>query len=158
MESVVYEDCPRYDVSYLIGPIVFVAFLLGLALYFYVNDPVFGLLLFAPALVVGVTNWALLPRKLCILDDRIKIVQGGPFSSKILFNTIESAHIVTTESHRGIFAPLRINWETCHSINGSIEIIRKGALRVTISPQSPELFLENLNKALNSWQDSGRIT
>ena len=76
MESVVYEDCPRYDVSYLIGPIVFVAFLLGLALYFYVNDPVFGLLLFAPALVVGVTNWALLPRKLCILDDRIKIVQG----------------------------------------------------------------------------------
>lgn len=157
-ESVVYEDKPRYDLSYLIGPVVFVSLLLVLALYFYLRDPLFGLLLLAPALVVGIANFALLPRKLCILEDRIKIVQGCAFSTKILFDTIETAHITTIDSESGVFTPLRLNWETAHSKNGSIMIVRKKKMNATISPKNPDLFLENLNKAVDAWQDRNELS
>jgi len=151
-ESVFYEDSPRYDLSYLIGPVVFVSLLLILALFFYLSEPLFGLLLLAPALVVGLGNFALLPRKIQILSDRIKIVQGFAFSTKILFSTIESAHITTIDSEEGPFTPLRLNWETSHAHNGSIVIVRDKKMNATISPKNPDLFLEKLNQALELWR------
>jgi hypothetical protein len=157
-ESVLYEDSSRYDLSYLTGPVVFVSLLLILALYFYLDDPLFGLLLLAPALLVGLANYALLPRKICILEDRIKIAQGFAFSTKILFSTIESAQITTIESDSGIFTPLRLNWETSHAKNGSIMIIRKKKMNATISPKNPDLFLDNLNKAVDAWRNRNEIS
>lgn len=151
-ETILYEDRPHYDLSYLIGPIFFVALLLVLAFFFYLSDPLFGLLLLAPALVVGLANVALLPRKLQILNDRIKIVQGFTFSTKILFSTIESAHFTTIDSDEGSFTPLRLNWETSHSHNGSIVIVRDKKMIATISPKNPDLFLENLNLVLDTWR------
>jgi len=157
-ETIQYEDRPRYDLSYLIGPIIFVSLLLVLAFFFYLSDPLFGLLLLAPALVVGLANFALLPRKIQILSDRIKIVQGFAFSTKILFSTIESAHITTIDSDEGSFTPLRLNWETSHSHNGSIVIIRDKKMNATISPKNPYLFLENLNLALDTWRRHNEVS
>jgi hypothetical protein len=151
-ETILYEDRPRYDLSYLIGPVVFVSLLLILALFFFLSEPLFGLLLLAPALVVGLANVALLPRKLQILSDRIKIVQGCAFSTKILFSTIKSAQIKTIDSEGGLFTPLTINWETSHSHNGSIVIERIKKMNATISPKNPDLFLEKLNQALELWR------
>jgi hypothetical protein len=156
--SILYEDSPRYDLSYLTGPVVFVSLLLILALSFYFDDPLFGLLLLAPAVLVGLANYALLPRKIFILEDRIKIAQGFAFSTKILFSTIESAQITTIESDSGVFTPLRLNWETSHAKNGSRMIIRKKKMNATISPKNPDLFLDNLNKAVDAWRNRNEIS
>ncbi|MBN1192040.1 MAG: PH domain-containing protein [Dehalococcoidales bacterium] len=156
IESVVYEERPSYDISYFAGPVTFVSVSLVLAFYFAVNDPFISHILFPIAFIIGGANWALIPRKLSILQDSIKIVQGGPFSFKVPFDKIIAVRIVTTKMRGGILSGFRLNWETSNSNN--IEITRKGALRVTISPKNPEVFLDNLHKAMNNWRDRRGIT
>lgn len=146
MDSVVYEDTPLYDVwlkSIMVLPVFFI--LVG-AFYFISSEPEAAIGMFATAVLIAVIYWAIMPRKYRILDSKVRIVLGAPFSFNIPFDTIETARIP-----KG--ATLGVNFVSSFSAKNVVQIVRKRKLNVNITPSNRELFLENLEKALNSWRD-----
>jgi hypothetical protein len=144
MDSIVYEDAPRYDV-YLKAIMVLPAFFILMGAYYLIITQIEAAIgMFALTLLMGVTYWAIFPRKYTILDSRIKIALGGPFTFNIHFSNLETAR-----APEG--ATFGINFPTCFSSQRTVSIIRKKGWNVNITPSDRELFLENLNKALNDW-------
>lgn len=146
MDSVVYEDTPKYDTWLKAILALPLALFLIWALYLATSDPEAAIGLFVTIIFMAVIYWAVMPRKYRILDSKVRIVLGGPFSFNIPFDTIETA-----TSPKGL--ALGINFVTSFSTKNVVQIVRKRKLNVNITPGDPELFLENLNKALNSWRD-----
>ncbi len=145
MESVVYEDTPRYDVwlkAIMLLPVFFV--LVG-AFYFASSESQAAIGMFATATLMAATYWAIFPRRYLILGSEVKIVLGGQFSFTIPFDNLETAR-----KPEGV--SLGINFATCFSSKNTVEIIRKKGLNVNITPSDCELFLANLDKALNDWR------
>jgi hypothetical protein len=145
MDSVVYEDTPRYDVylkSIMVLPVFFIAF----GIYYLIIAKVeAATTMFATTLLMAAIYWAIFPRKYLILDSKFKIVLGGPFSFNIPFNNLETAR----EPEGVTFG---INFPTCFSGERAVQIIRKKGWYVNITPNDRALFLENLNKALDDWR------
>jgi hypothetical protein len=100
--------------------------------------------MFAITLLMAATYWAIFPRKYLILDSKIRIVLGGQFSFNIPFDNLETAR-----APQGV--SLGINFATTFLSKHAVEIIRKKGLNINITPSDRELFLDNLNKALNDW-------
>jgi len=145
MDSVVYEDTPRYDV-WLKSIMVLPVFLVIAGIYYVIIAEVAAAIgMFATTILMGAVYWAIFPRKYLILDSRIRIVLGGQFSFTIPFDNLETAR-----APEGI--SLGINFATCFSSKNTVEIIRKKGMNVNITPSNRELFLDNLNKALNDWR------
>jgi hypothetical protein len=94
---------------------------------------------------MAATYWAIFPRRYCILDNKVKIVLGGPFSFNIPFDNLETAR-----APEGVTCG--INFATCFSSKNAVEIVKKKGLNVNITPGDRELFLENLDKALADWR------
>jgi len=107
--------------------------------------------MFGTAAFMAVVFWVVFPRNFCILDSRVKIVLGSPFSLNIPFNTIEAARIP-----KGL--TFGVNFVTTFSSSHAVEVVRKRRLNVNITPGDRELFLENLDRALNSWRTYDRGT
>jgi len=145
MDSVVHEDTPRYDVwlkSIMVLPVFFI--IAGIY-YVIIAEVAAAIGMFATTLLMAAIYWAIFPRKYLILDSRIRIVLGGPFSFNIPFDNIETARAPEGVS-------LGINFATTFLSKHTVEIIRKKGMNVNITPSDRELFLENLNKALNDWR------
>lgn len=146
MDSVVYEDIPRYD-TWLKAILAFpLALFVIVALCLATSDPQAAISMFGTVIFMAVIYWAIFPRKYRILDSKVKIVLGGPLSFNIPFDTIETARIPKGTT-------LGINFMTTFSTKNRVEIVRKRKLNVNITPGDPGLFLENLDKALNNWRD-----
>ena len=152
MKLVVYEDSSKYDlwIKVLLGlaPVLFLV--LGFLNYQGVlpNETeaearTASIVLFASLAFILLLYWAVLPRRFQILEDRIKVVLGGPFSFSIHFDGIKTARKVKGLAHFGI------NFAT--SVN-RIEMVRGRGMNVLLSPRNQDLFLENLNKALSNWR------
>jgi hypothetical protein len=105
--------------------------------------------MFAATLLMGAIYWAMFPRKYLILDSKVKIALGGPFSVSIPFSNLETAG-----KPKGI--SLGLNFATTFLSQHIVEIKTKRGLNVNITPRDRELFLENLNKALNDWRGGDR--
>ena len=101
--------------------------------------------MFATTILMAAFYWAIFPRKYLILDSRIRIVLGGQFSFNIPFDNLETAR----EPEGPTFG---INFATAFLSKNAVEIVRKKGLNVNITPSNRELFLDNLNKALNDWR------
>jgi len=145
MDSIIYQDTPRYDVwlkAIMLLPVFFV--LMG-AYYLITKQVEAAIGMFAATLLVGAIYWAILPRKYLILDSKIKIVLGGPFSFNIPFSNLEAAR-----EPRGI--NFGINFATTFLSQHAVEIKKKKGWNVNITPNDRALFLENLNKALSEWR------
>ena len=145
VDSVVYEDAPRYDVwlkAIMVLPVFFV--LMG-AYYLITAQIEAATGMFALTLLMSVTYWAIFPRKYLILDSRIRIALGGPFSFNIPFSNLETAR-----EPEGI--SFGINFATTFLNRHAVEIKRKRGWNVNITPGDRDLFLENLNKALSEWR------
>ena len=125
-------------------PLVFV--IMGV---FLASEPGEGISMFATAVLMAIIYWAIFPRRYCVLESKVKIALGGPFSFNIPFDTIETAR-----SPEGL--AIGINFATTFSAKKPVQIVRRGKLNVNITPGDPEPFIENLNKALNSWRNSDR--
>ena len=121
------------------------AFVLIGAFYSADSEPGEAISMFATAILVAVIYWAIFPRKYCILENKVKITLGGRFSFNISFNTIENA-----KSPEGM--AVGINFATSFSGKNAVQIVRRGKLNVNITPGNGSLFIENLDKALNSWR------
>ena len=153
MELVLYEDKTKYD---LWGKIILafapaLLIVLGLLTYCGVlptetqkEDPI-GL--FASAAFVLVLFWLILPRKYQILEEKLRIVLGGPFSFRIPFETIEAAKHLSGAKAATFWG---LNFSPV--LKNVVGIKRKKGMNVTISPSNPGLFLENLDKALTDWK------
>ena len=145
VDSIIYEDAPRYDVwlkAIMVLPVFFV--LMG-AHYLFTAQVEAAISMFALTLLMAATYWAIFPRKYLILDSRLRIALGGPFYFNIPFSNLETAR-----APEG--ATFGINFPTCFSNERTVQIIRKKGWNVNITPGDRALFLENLNKALNDWR------
>ncbi|MCJ7653695.1 MAG: hypothetical protein MUO97_00060 [Dehalococcoidia bacterium] len=145
MESVIYEDSPHYDV-WLKGIMMLPIFFILIGLYYLFTGQVeSGIGLFATAVIMGAIYWAIFPRKYQVLDSKLRIVLGGPFSFNIRFDTLENAC-----KPEGV--NFGINFATTFISEHILEIKRKKGLTVNITPNDRDLFLENLNKAVYDWR------
>lgn len=152
---VVYEDSPKYDLWFkiLLGSIPVGLLILGLLTYQGIlpdeTEAEAGegaIILFASVTFFLLLYLMLLPRKYQILEDRLKVVLGGPFSFTINFNGVKTA-----EQVRGLAPIIGIDFTT--SVD-RVKIVRKGwGLNVLLSPGNRDLFLQNLDKALNDWRE-----
>jgi len=145
VDSLVYQDTPRYDV-YLKAVMLLPVFFILMGIYALITAQVeAAITMFAATLLMAVIYWAIFPRKYLILDSRIRIALGGPFSFSIPFSNLETA----VEARGATFG---INFPTCFSSQRAVSIIRKKGWNVNITPNDRDLFLENLNKALQDWR------
>jgi hypothetical protein len=144
MDSIIYEDIPRYDV-YIKAIMLLPVFFVILGIYYLITGQVETAIgMFATTILMAAIYWAIFPRKYLILDSKIRIALGGPFSFNIPFDNLE-----TVRAPKG--ATFSINFATTFFSQHAVEINRKRGLNVNITPSNRELFLENLNKALAEW-------
>ena len=158
MNLVLFEDSIEYDVwikAALVFPIVL---LIALGILFYIDahysdvipsesetESNFGaIILFASVPFVLVVYWLLLPRKIYVLQDRIKI-KLGQFYLNVSFDNIESV-----KPARGII--VFSSFSSITSFSTQIEIIRKRGLNWRVSPSSRDQFLEYVNRAMSDWK------
>src|SRR4030043_813542 len=144
MDTVVYEESPRYDSllkAIMVLPVFFILF--GIY-YLFIAEVEAAIAMFATTLLMAAVFWAIFPRKYQILDSRFRIVLGGPFSFNIPFSNLETAR----EPQGATFG---INFGTCFSNERTVQIVRKKGWYVNITPNDSDLFIENLNKALADW-------
>lgn len=145
MNSVIYEDIPRYD-AFLKAIMVLPVFFIVMGVYYLTTAEVGAATgMFALTLLMGAAYWAIFPRKYQVLDGKMRIVLGGPFRFDIPFDNLGTAR-----EPEGV--SLGINFATCFSGKNAVEIIRRKGLSVNITPSDRDLFLENLNQALNDWR------
>ena len=143
MDSLVYEDKPLYDIWFraILGLIVVIVVVPALFLFNSDRETSIGLL---GTIIIAILLWVVLPRKYLILHDRVKIMLGGRLSLTISFDNIEAARIP-----KGL--TMGINFVT--SVKNPVEIVRKKGMNVNISPTNRDLFIENMDKALNNWRN-----
>jgi len=145
MDSVIYEDNPHYDVwvkAIMVLPVFFI--ILGVY-YLFTAQVESAIGLFATTLLMGAIYWVIFPRKYQILDSKIRIVLGGQFSFKVPFDNLETAG-----KPEGV--SLGLNFATTFLSQHAVEIKRKKGMKVNITPNDRDLFLENLNKAVYDWR------
>lgn len=146
MDSLIYQDNTHKDIwlkVVLIIPLVLI--LLPAFYHLATSDTGVAVEMFGPAALILVIFWIIIPRRYLIFDSKVTIVFGKPFSFSIPFDKIKAARILKGTS-------FGINFPSSLSSKHAVEIVRLKRMNVTITPDNPKLFLENLDKALNEWQ------
>ena len=158
MDALIYEDTPYFDrwqtrrltnwVMAPVGAVLLILLIVALPLL----DPEleeFRYLILAASLILLGIWWARWPRRYQIFDSKIRIVFGRPFHFDIPFNNLEYA---SEGDPLDMWLPLfRWNFVTSRGKN-IVTIVRKSGMKINITPNNPELFLENLRKALVDWR------
>jgi hypothetical protein len=158
MDLVLYEDNIKYDFWVKIALAFPIVLLIAMGLLFYIDahykdvipsepakDSNMGaIVLFATAPFILFVYWMVLPRKIFVLQDRIRL-KFGQFFWKVPFETIESV-----KASKGIAA-----WSYCSSItcySTQIEIVRKNRGNIRVSPSNRDQFLDSVHRALSDWE------
>ena len=143
MDTITFEDKPKYDIwiKLIIGVPVAIVFIS--ALFTIATEPEATASMFATLVLLAIIFWALFPRKYCITDRGVKVVLGRPFSFTIKFKNIIKAHMP-----KG----LTIGFNYVTSIKNTVQIETRRGMNFNISPSNPGLFIENLEKALEDWK------
>jgi len=146
MNTVIYEDTPRYDAIFKAIMVLPVFFIIVGAYYLTSAEAEASISMFTTAVLMGAIYWAVFPRKYKILDSKIRIALGGPFYFDIPFDNLETAR-----KPEGV--SLGINFATCFSGENAVEIIKRKGMRVNITPSNRDLFIDKLNQAMNDWTE-----
>ena len=149
MNTMVYEDTPRYDswLKLLLGSVLALTLILGFVLLS--TDIGAAWVMFAVTLFDALLFKAILPRRFQIFQDRVRIVLGGPFALNIPLSDISEARLAPG-SRAFIYWGIRF----ATSSSGVVEIVREEGLGLVISPVNADMFLEQLNRALKASSDS----
>ena len=149
MNTMVYEDTPRYDswLKLLLGSVLALTLILGFVLL--PTDIGAAWVMFAVTLFDALLFKAILPRRYQIFQDRVRIVLGGPFALNIPLSDISEARSAPG-SRAFIYWGIRLA-----TSSSGVEIVRKKGLSLVISPANADMFLEQLNRALKASSDSG---
>jgi len=149
MALVLYQDSPHYDIAtklILAGP---VCLLLFLAIWFAEQGQhQDALISLGMAVFMTVLYWAISPRSYQVLEDRMRIVLGGPFSLDFAYDTIETAR-VSSAWFLGLSFSTALAWR-------HVEIVRKKGMNVGVTPSNYAYFVESLNRALEDWRSRRR--
>ena len=150
MNILLYQDNPKYDlwVKFILGSIIACTFILGII--FIPQDTEAAIVMFGITLFDGLLFKAILPRRFQIFDDRMRILLGGPLSINIALSDIEK---IMPVSRSNVFIYWGIKFAT--STSCVIEIIRKKGLNLIISPDNPEMFIEQFERARKESGSSG---
>lgn len=158
MDLVLFEDQIKYDPWAKVAIAFPVILLIALGVFFYIDanykdvipseseadSNTAAIIIFASVLFVLVTYWLSLPRKIYVLQDRIKL-KIGQFYWNVPFETVKSV-----KPARGI-----IVWRGFSSITSystQIEIVRSKGQNIRISPTRREQFLECVERAMSDWK------
>ncbi len=158
MNLVLFEDSIKYDLWAKIALVFPIILLIALGILFYIDahysdvvpseseaESNFGaIILFGSVPFVLVVYWLLLPRKIYVLHDRIKI-KLGQFFLNVAFDNIESVRPA-----KGII--IFSSFSSITSYNTQIEIIRKRGLNWRFSPSRRDQFLEYVDRAISDWK------
>lgn len=141
----IYEDKPNYGlILKLIVVVVPGSLLIGSVLASLAGDYDVAIPMLADALVISLIFWLIFPRNYQIFNDHVKIVLGGPFSVRVKFEKIKSV---------GTSGGLSLGVNFVTTITRSyVAIVRTNGISVNITPGNSRLFIENLNRALDSWR------
>lgn len=155
-----YECAMKYEgwvKILLVFPIVLV---LVMGLFFYrsahLQEGIFAetaygfrqasVILFATAPFILFIYWLVLPTRIAVFQDKIRI-KYGRFYWNVRFDTIESI-----KPAKGI--PLLWSNSSVTSYRNQIAIIRKGKMDIRLSPDGRERFLDHANRAFSEWQQT----
>jgi hypothetical protein len=144
MATLLYQDKPRYGLWFKILIWGILAVILMMAITTFDSSREDAFILIGTVVFIILVFWAVMPRKYCIYEDRLKIVMGAPFSISVRFDAIEYAG-----ESRGKLT-VGINFVT--SFGNTVEIVKKKGMNVNISPGDRKAFLKNLNNALDKWR------
>jgi len=157
MDMIIFEDKIKYD-SWIKPVLVFPMILLVvLGILFYVDahsSDIFPkepaaksslayIVLFASAVFVPAVYWLVLPRKIYVTQEGIRLAFSG-FSWNVPYKTIE-----TIKPERGIIVWWAHSFIT--SYGSQIEIVRKDRLKIRVCPSRRDEFLQYANRALSDW-------
>ena len=146
MESLLHRDPTHRDIWLkLVLAIPVTAILILAFVYLTDNDSQAAYEILAIVAVIVIVMWLIIPRQYLILEDRLKIVLGGPFSFSIPFNTIKFARIPKGTT-------FGVNFPSSLSSKHVVEIVRNRRLNVTITPNDRDLFMKTMEKALSDWK------
>ena len=158
MDLILFEDQIKYDLWAKIALVFPIIFLLALGILFYIDahyrdvipsesdsdSNTAAIIIFASVLFVLLVYWLSLPRKIYVLQDRIKL-KIGEFFWNVPFETIEFV-----KPAKGI-----IVWKGFSSItswSSQIEIVRSKGQNIRISLARQEQFLECVKRAMSDWK------
>lgn len=157
MDSVLYEGTVKYEfwAKVLLAFPVILLIAMGAFFYDYAHyrdvpsevETAFhavAIVLFLTAPFILLVYWLVLPTRIYILQDKIRI-KYGRFFWNIRFDTIE-----TIKTARGI-PPLMSN-SSVTSYRNQIEIVRKHRMNIRLSPSQRDRFVEHANRALSDWR------
>jgi len=146
VDSIIYQDDTNKDIWLKLLLAIPVLIILGTAFYLLItNDVKAAIEMFGVVVLILIIFWLIFPKKYIILDSKVKIVLGGPFSFNIPFKNIKTARIP-----KGITSG--INFPSSFSGKHAVQIVRKKGMNVNITPADRELFLKNLEKAMDDWE------
>jgi len=160
-EMILYETAFRYDrwVKFFLGLPFVLTVGVGLILSGWVQidglmpEGIDGETQFAGFLMFGMAGlllfmyWLMLPVKVIVHMDRLRI-KIGRFFWTIPFETVESLRAA-----KGFPGPGTQNAMT--SFKSQVEIVRRKGRRVRISPENRDEFLDHANRALEDWRRLG---
>jgi hypothetical protein len=157
MAVTIYETDIKYELWAKILLAFPVALVMAMGVFFYrfylrhgiaaeasYGFKVASIVLFATGPFILFIYWLVLPTKIYIQQDRIRI-KYGRFYWNVRFETIES--VKTT---RGI--PPAWSNSSVTSYRNQIEIVRKKKMNIRLSPDGRDRFLDRANRALADWK------
>lgn len=158
MDLVLYEDSPKYDNWVKLLLVFPVVLLLVIGFLFYVDSRCQDLfpkesqkesleaayILFGTVIFVFFIYWLVLPHKIYILQDRIRL-KWGQFFLNMPFKKIESI-----KPTKGIITWFTISFITSYS--RQVDIAMKCGLKIRISPSNRDEFLEYSMRAITDWK------
>jgi Bacterial PH domain len=138
-----YEDEPRTDIwlKLMLAGIQAIFLVLGIVLLF--RDTEVAFIMFGVTIFDAVLFRVVMPRKYQVYSDKMRIVLGGPFAWNIPFSTIKE---VRAASGSKAFAYNGVRFAT--SSKGVVEIRRSKGCSVVISPSNKDVFLGQVNRAM----------
>ena len=149
---VYHEQAAKYDlwVWLIIVPIILGLIITGVWFLTYppeaVEQPEAGAIVFlASAALTAIICWIALPRSYQILDDRVKVILGGPFSFNIPFKSIKEVVYPVKSPIFVISLGFAGSLSSKHCV-----LIDRGShgMKVMIAPKNAPLFVENLRKTI----------
>ncbi len=138
-----FEYMPGIKLLYLLPA----TFFIGAIVAAYYREFEGVLFLVAEGIFLALLFYFIMPRKLEIYQDRLRIILGPPFALNISFTTIKEIRKVSG-SKAFVYSGVRF----ATSSKYVVEIVRVKGMNYVISPQNGELFLEQLNQAIKATQ------
>lgn len=155
---VLFEDTIKYEFWAKVLLVFPVILLIAMAAFFYYSahykDDVpndveiafhtVSIVLFLTAPFILLVYWLVLPTKIYILQDRIRI-KYGQFYWNVRFDTIES--VKTAKGMPPLWSDGSVT-----SYRNQIEIVRKARRNIRLSPSRRDQFVEHANRVLSDWK------